>query len=55
MVYSLLIVQCHLVTADMDVGKACQRKAFEEPLTVWNRLPDHVVHNCGDAAYGRFE
>lgn len=31
-VYSLLIVQCHLVTADMDVWKTCQRKTFGELL-----------------------
>lgn len=50
MVYSLLIVQCHLVTADMDVGKTSQRKTFEELVTVWSRFPDEVVHSCRNAA-----
>lgn len=49
-VYSLLIVQCHLVTADMDAGKNCQRKTFEEQVAAWSRFPDQVVHNCRKAA-----
>lgn len=55
MVYSLLVVQCHLVTADMDVGKTCQRNTFKEPVGVWSRFPDEMVHNCRNAALWKVE